>query len=158
MYVNGSCWQEPLYRHLVCYLQNLEQKQTTSRVFVDLFCSKLFSKGSLRLSLPSAPSQNGELAWGLCPWPQAQVPSPCPGERVLLCSCGCEPRSLCRHGLCSDRVSWVQSKVVLKPSPLTIDTNPMPSPYQEFQGVSKEPNPGAPEHNHIHICAPWREG
>lgn len=49
MYVNGSCWLEPLCRHLVCYLQNLEQKQTTSRVFVDLFCSKLFSKGALIL-------------------------------------------------------------------------------------------------------------
>lgn len=49
MYVNGSCWQAPLSRHLFCYLQNLEQEQIISRVLIDLLCFIVFSESALRL-------------------------------------------------------------------------------------------------------------
>lgn len=51
MYVNGSCWQDPLSRHLFCYLQNLGQKHIILRIFVVL-CFTLFSEGVLTLVMP----------------------------------------------------------------------------------------------------------
>lgn len=141
MYVNGSCWQEPLYRHLVCYLQNLEQKQTTSRVFVDLFCSTLFSKGALRLSVPPLCPQTPCLCGRCARAHRHWYTAPLQVSEFCCPVLGVSPAPLCRHRLCSDHVllkfsgyaglllSPGSEKVVLKPPPVTIDVTPVLSPY-----------------------------
>lgn len=134
MYVNGSCWLEPLCRHLVCYLQNLEQKQTTSRVFVDLFCSKLFSKGALRLCAVPL----------LCPRPQCLH-----GGLSEFCCPGLgEPSAPLRHGLCSDPALlqlWDHAGHLLSPglgrncasTPLTTDTSQCSALRRSFRVLWK---------------------
>lgn len=56
VYVNGSCWQEPLFRHLVCYL--FAELRAEANKFKDLCWFVLFhfflsSKGALRGVTPS---------------------------------------------------------------------------------------------------------
>ena len=77
MYVNGSCWQAPLCRHLFCYLQNLEQKQMISRV---LFCCALcFSEGVLRFVMHFLS------AWVGSGWPWALlILLPCLGSELCI--------------------------------------------------------------------------